>query len=286
MMKHCKAISLLLLVLILTLTGCSNQIVANDLLVIERNNDHCVLNFNDGNYKDDLYIGGCVVYSNDAQFSSLQDVYDSITTGTFDEYQLLTIRNFFPRDAKDRIIIVDPDRLCEPVIPSGLTHSVVRVEGSAYSVHIKPKNADYTEPSSLYPIYQGDFTPMSADEFKTAFDAYNCFNDDFEYNFTVSNVEDRNATVYEYSTESTKVCHLQYSIQTANKVLFIEEFYLLEAYHGSISYSDYTDTLPHHISILGCENGMYFRFDLDFPRVRPSVEWLSSFGATKFIPKR
>ncbi len=231
-------------------------------------------------------MGGCIVYSNNTQFSSLQDAYDSITTGTFDEDQLLTIRNFFPRDEKDQIIIVDPDRLYEPVIPPDLTHSFVSVEGSAYSVYIKPQNADHSQSSTVSKIYDGNFTPLSADEFKTVFETDYCFNDGFEYNFTVSEVEDRNATVYEYSTESAKACRLQYSIQTTNKILFIEEYYLLEAYNGTISYSDYSDTLPRHIIILGYENGTYFQFDLEFAKVRPSVEWLSSFGATKFVPEQ
>lgn len=234
------------------------------------------LNFSDGNdiSTPNTDIG---LQSFDLKFQSLEEMKEVFLNNQLSKTQIETMKIGFPKN-DNGIMIANMNELYEPTIPIELTLGDICLNGLSYSFSFEPCDAS-TDPMSGFvsilpqSIYDRNYLTVLANLYKEHINS-----------LTQENITDRNATVYEYSTQNSEKKLINYDIMIGNKTLHISEHYTV-SWHADYSIPGQliSDSIPSHIQIFGCENGQYFEVGIYGISERPSVEWLSSFGITEYI---
>ncbi|MBQ7364276.1 MAG: hypothetical protein IJW46_01615 [Clostridia bacterium] len=279
-----KSLSILLVFLmlcpLLLLSSCStNRILCEtDSYIIEHRDGACFLNFKEGNQKDSLSIGGCIVYDERIQFDSAEAMKDTLLNGTLEEDQLFTIRNFFPRNEDDSIILPDPEAILLPALPD--SHFLYRISlyGDSYLYTIRKSKA----PEDVSPFYESaHFYIIDKDEY----DERLAFHDRFLKEDTSAFPElcaiatdEEGLRIFEYMTASGKIRHLQYMFREEGKTVYVDESYRIE---GSEAYPNaiVSETDPLEIRFTGVDGSHYFYCSMGTD-IKPTADWYLAFGVT------
>ncbi len=244
---------------------------------ITKDDGNYYLHFSDGNEPPEGY--SC--QRADIEFATLAEMQDAFLNNKLSESQINVMKDAFPRDSENRILICDMNHLYQPILPSDLVQNGVILSGESYSFPLINPNVDPASIESLN-MPHGNFHYLTKD----------LYDRDFEYEYeklferdtihlkSTTAGEDRNSTVYDYTTNAGDLRQVRYVLTDGTKTLYIDEMYVLNMMTDALPTSD---TIPHRIDVYGIDNGKYFSITLFGFTERPSVEWLSSFGLTEYV---
>ena len=288
MKKHLALILAFLLLitpLVFSLSSCGMLpdavIFQNDVYIIERKNGKCRLNFKEGNEKDQISTDGCVQYPPYIEFASLEAMTEALTSGTLDDYQLFIIRNFFERNEDDSIVILDPEKFLVPTLPLHNTIKTVQLCGDYCNFVLQaPQNSETDTKPTFY--YFNQLSQESYDDNLSDFEEdVKGLNSPAYVDLVRTTTEDRNATVYEYSTEMGRFRQILYTVTRRNTTIYVREFYRIQA---SPNHPDaiVSETVPREVRLFGCDDGICFSvYDYNLTE-RPSMEWIGTFGIEEY----
>ena len=200
------------------------------------------------------------------EFSSLKELKDTILNKTFDRAQLDKMNRVFPKD-ENGIMICNPNKLYEPVLPNKMKIREVHLSGLSYFFAIEEIG-----------VANGFFQYHTSEEYREVFkrDYEEYFFNPLMHITDRRQVADRDAVITYYNTSKAELKTIQYQIGG----LYILEDYILSCTNaGGLTVSD---TVPNSVKIYGKKNGLCFVLSLHGFEERPTVEWLSSFGIREF----
>ena len=268
MLKKFKCIPALFLVIIL-FAGCAQKetpYISNEY-VLEYENDKCYMLFKGEKVeeKDSLV---CIPLFFGLNFTSLDELKDTIINEKFTDGQLNVIRRDFTNKDTKKIQICNPNKLYQAVYPEKYEATMLVWEGLTYGWVFDNSygNINYITKERFDYSYKQDFS-------------------DFTEMQTVSkteNIEDRDSTVTYYTTVAGEFKRVCYKLEQGEKTLYVAEKYCLEGY------TDYTKNnvsldIPKSITILGEQENEYFRIYLSKLEQRPSEEYLLEFGLRELL---
>ena len=269
MLKKIKCILPLFLVIIL-FAGCAQKetpYISNEY-VLEYENDKCYMLFKGEKVeeKDSLV---CIPLFFGLNFTSLDELKDTIINEKFTDGQLNVIRRDFTNKDTKKIQICNPNKLYQAVYPEKYEATMLVWEGLTYGWVFDDK-----EISSISYITKERFDYSYKQDFS-----------DFTEMQTVSKtekIEDRDSTVTYYTTVAGEFKRVCYKLEQGEKTLYVAEKYCLEGY------TDYTKNnvsldIPKSITILGEQKNEYFRIYLSKLEQRPSEEYLLEFGLRELL---
>jgi len=200
-------------------------------------------------------------------FRNLKEMKSNILEGSIDEKYLKGLQRF----ANEEYVleICDLDSLSDVRLPNDVTLDHVTWHGKDYSYSIAwncgTGSVRYLTEDEYYSNALPECSKLDlVDSVKIRYTEY---------------IEDRQANATVYMAGHQLYTNLLYQIVDENRILYVSETYVGGADGGYP---------PRTIRICGEENGVYFygffliAYD-DPAAVRPSVEWLSSFGLTPYV---
>ena len=268
MLKKIKCIAALFLVIIL-FDGCAQKetpYISNEY-VLEYEKDKCYMSFKGEKVeeKDSLV---CIPLFLGLNFTSLDELKDTIINEKFTDGQLNVIRRDFTNKDTKKIQICNPNKLYQAVYPEKYEATMLVWKGLTYGWVFDNSygNINYITKERFDYSYKQDFS-------------------DFTEMQTVSkteNIEDRDSTVTYYTTVAGEFKRVCYKLEQGEKTLYVAEKYCLEGY------TDYTKNnvsldIPKSITILGEQENEYFRIYLSKLEQRPSEEYLLEFGLRELL---
>lgn len=199
-------------------------------------------------------------------FESVAELQERVLFNKLSEEELCHISTYFSKSKNGKIAVLNMNSLQEPVLPQGLTiKNNVEWRGQYIDISL---DADETYSDSFYGHYVY-CTKTVYDNFrKTALD----IQDHFVY--SVENIEDRNAKVTVFSTGTTTLKDVEYTIKYSDTTLNIVERYRLQ----TTSDLECSDTIPYRVYVFGVTGEHYYYYSFNYLGIRPSVEWLLSLG--------
>ncbi len=280
---HIITLLLLLITFTLFFSACSIEnvrTVESDSYTIEWKNGVGYLDFKNGNEKDDLYLDGCVQYADTIEFESISELRETLTQATLDEDQLFTIRNFFPRSEDGRILIIDPQKIAVPTLPSDMMINYVTLKGTSCSFRTAPQN-EATSPVG----FRGPFHFRTQEQHEDNIRYFENFGNTFDSKdgyelISKTTSTDRNATIYEYIAPAGTFKRVHYVITDGDKTLHISENYRIAPPPDATYPVETSETVPIELNIYGSVGETYFSVRNYSLTARPSIEWLSAWGVT------
>lgn len=198
-------------------------------------------------------------------FSSINELRWDILTQNFSEKEW-TMLYYFARASLDRSEQKIPifDHIYRPILPDSTNIDEISWYGKRYSVSIECEEASNVQ-----------FNPFLTEQgYQEELDYYQNFNTASNYNITSTSFDpERSATVYQYSVGSMEQRLVYYSA-TNNGI----------EYHIAETYGSPESTVPADIRIYANDNGLCFSIYMSNLTLRPSVEWLTSFGIVEEPP--
>ena len=200
------------------------------------------------------------------EFSSLKELKNTILNKTFDRAQLDKINRVFSKD-ENGVMICNPHKLYEPVLPNKMKTEEVHWYGSSYYFAIEEAGGA-----------NGFFQYLTNEEYQEVFkrDYEKYFVNPLMHVNDRMQVADRDAVITYYNTKRAEFKAIQYQI---GDLYILEDYILSCTYAGGPTVSD---TVPNSVDIFGQRNGVYFEVRLYGFKSRPTVEWLSGFGIREF----
>ena len=250
------------------LYGCSS----NAKEITQYNTPLYSITVKDGRYnltpKTPLSNVNASIGSSYPKFHSLDEMRESIISGSFTEHELYTLSRA-SQSADGRIEICDLDNLYKCTAPAEFSLKNITWRGKSYDFHFSSEKVW----GGVYCYNKEEYT-----------EKYNEGYQDFLLNPNVTlikqeEIKERSATVYYCNTSRAELKYICYEIGVGDKKMFIQEEYLLKIRDNTEKVSS---DIPSTIYFWGTENGGYFYgIFFDFTE-RPSVEWLCEFGITPY----
>ncbi len=282
-MKKLKRIicCILLSVFVLTLLwGCSSEkeLVIDEVIadgetyrVVRSGEDYYIIpyeKYTGSTDYEDFYNTASIkgsLYAYDSVYPLIEDILENKID--FSDIQFQRWCNRLENNAPLKIF--DIKNVYKPVFPAEHTITAVAWYGADYS-YIATLTDDTAKRVSTE-IYCPESFTQKADAF------YEYYRNIFEEGFTVTENEDRNATVY----RGEKEMYILYTLTTDKKTVQVTERYRIAA-EGSLSVSD---TVPQEVSMYVTEGDLYYSVGISEFDSRPSEEWLLSFGIERYTPE-
>ena len=199
-------------------------------------------------------------------FDSVEEMKNDIESLNFTEEELEAIETF-DRDDEGRIMICDLDQLYQPVFPSDLPEYRVVWKGVNYGFLFGYVN----DPNRI------EFELTSQEYYER--EVGNLLDEDNYAEMTPQIEEDRDATVYYYT--ATVYQDGVHTDVERKQVLYTynkdgNTFYVYEYYDVA------SNPAPKYIDVYGAVADKFVHLHVSNLTVRPSIEWLSSFGLEEF----
>lgn len=261
-----KLITVVVVLLLVILAVVTLPRYENEHYYIIRKNGEFYLEFKEPSDKDYMNMCGYIYH---ISFASIQEMYDDFTTCNFTETELEHMRAMeaeleqkhamYP-EIEEQLGVPNLNRLCEPVLPEDVSWDG-RV--TWYGTHNYSFNLSQTTHFGI------NFYATTEENFDQQIAMYT----DIEITYpikdiSVEQVEDRNATVY-YIERYTgfNESYWIYDLSSGDKQMIVIETF------------PRTDYFTNHRLMVLINEGDYYGFvDIVCNDVRPSVEWLASFG--------
>ncbi|MBE6639430.1 MAG: hypothetical protein E7616_08300 [Ruminococcaceae bacterium] len=219
--------------------------------------------FEDEKYKNNVNASQVEPY---LTFSSVAEMKDKVLNGKLTEEEIKTMSTF-TKDSASKIRIPNLEKVYTPIVPENITCSAsVWMNSVGYSVELLSKDC-YV---SLFEVQSKERYEEKLKETKDKL-----HNNKLVTITKTEQTDDRDATVYWYTTSSGELKKIEYTIVTEKAELFVTETYCLRLNHDLMAVSD---TIPQGVQIHGNLGDRYFYCSVYECTERPSVEWLSSFG--------
>lgn len=255
-MKKAVKFTFSLILAVVLCVGCTvreKQPYISNKYVLEYEGDKCYMCF-EGESKPKENDGTCIITEPVIGLPSLVDFKDSLLNHKFTEEQLNTIRSYFNKGDNNRIEICNPNKLYQAVCPEDLEFKYFYWQGLTYKWLIDR------------PRIRGE-----AFRYITK-DIYDEYLQDKYYEFSgmatvtkTETIEDRNSTVYYYTSSDDEYKRVCYVLEQGDKTLYIAEEHKLN------------ETQPILTDIMGKQGEAYFHVDL-ITEERPTAEYLLEFG--------
>lgn len=261
--------SFLAVALLLCLPGCkaeSTVLHRTEGYTIRRVGSQCYLDMTYGNQKLYLDESGCVIYPHHVEFESVEQLYQAFLHGTLAIEDLQVIQYAFPLDDHG-FLIPDPQKLYDIELPADMACSQVDLAWDGYTFHIRSASAD---------ISSAQLSVVSEEEFRDGFRSYRDIETGEQEFDSVTQMEDRNATAYDYTNHIGQYRMILYRIEDAARALNVIERYQLSGSNASA-------TVPYEIMIYGQMNGAYYTLDLNVD-ARPEVSRLKAISLIPYQP--
>lgn len=199
-------------------------------------------------------------------FDSIEEMKNDIESLNFTEEELEAIETF-DRDEEGRIMICDLDLLYQPVFPSDLPEYRVEWTGVNYAFLFGHSG----DPNRVW------FELTSQEYYER--EVGNLLDEDNYAEMTSQSEEDRNATVYYYTVPlydegvhtDVERKRVIYTYDKDGNTFYVYEYYDVAS-----------NPAPKYIDVYGTVADKYVHLYVSNLTVRPSIEWLSSFGLEKF----
>ena len=264
MLKKIKCILALFLVIIL-FAGCAQKempYISNEY-VLEYENDKCYMLFKGEKVeeKDSLV---CIPLFFGLNFTSLDELKDTIINEKFTDGQINVIRRDFTNKDTKKIQICNPNKLYQAVYPEKYEATMLVWEGLTYGWVFDDK-----EISSM--------SYITKDAFDSFYKQYITGCGELSTVTKTEKIEDRDSTVTYYTTTEGEFKQVCYEVEQGEKTLHVAEVYYLKGYSEYIKNNISLD-VPNRITILGEQKNEYFRVFLSKLEQRPSEEYLLEFG--------
>lgn len=247
---------------------------STDIYDVTEEDGVCYLNFKDGNYikEGENQYPSQELASID--FSSMDEMYRRLKTGDLTPQQIYVVKNTFTHTEKG-IVFPNVNHLLIPVLPDGCFADYVTVIDDVYSVdfhvpdHTFSGGASIRDEGQYRALYEKDYT--------------NVYDNDNLMNITISSGEFDGipCEIGDYQTKAASLRNVRFTLETGGKTLSILITYCLDSYRGNIPESD---THPNSIAIYCEQEGKFATVKLSDFQFAPTVEWLSSFGLTPYVP--
>ncbi|MBQ9761747.1 MAG: hypothetical protein IJV82_01570 [Oscillospiraceae bacterium] len=208
---------------------------------------------------------GCV------EFKAVGEMKHDIETGNFTEEELEKMAGYITDD-KGRIPLCDLSALIEPTYPCEFVYQSVRWSGKNYDFDLAENES--VAQKGMY----ANFEIVNEGDWEASVQFYSNFEEEYNGDFDKIEAEpERDATVYythvynaEDRIENKKGVY--YTIAADSKLLHIWEEYRV----------DTSPNVPWRVTVFGKQQGELFRVIITELEERPSVEWLSQFGAALY----
>ena len=248
----------------------------NSAYVIERSNGFCYLTFSEGHMPEKLVSGGCVIHTGDIYFKSPAALVNGLKT-TLDDYCLQQIRTFYSCNEDGKYAIIDPEYFRVPVFPSNVEDRItVWVNESAlwYGFYL----SEYREGSASG---YSRFCFTTKKQYEQSVENFEKFGTDSSVEYEIYKVSDRNATVYDRSTQGGLYRQIRYVLREGDKVLYVTESYRISS-SNSLGFT--SETVPSEVYVYGTDGEAFFYIYSSAFNERPSVEWLLSIETELYCP--
>lgn len=269
-------ILLLAMLFILTNTACydsgtdDNQINSQEItstIPEEANNSYTVNVFGNDYYMtfDDYSVPEAKIQS--LEFDSIDEIKRKIKECDFEDWQYSVIKSAFPRDEKGTPIF-NLEETYEPITPTEISVQCVYWIGESFSFYLKEQVGVF----GYLHYYDLD---SFIDVFDSEYEEY--FNKSTIHITEREEIVDRNAVVTYFYTTQGQFKHIRYTLNNADLVYYVDELYRISMNDSTILTSD---TIPSSISVYASsedKNFVLYLYDLE---IRPSIEWILSFGLT------
>ena len=200
-------------------------------------------------------------------FASVAEMKDKVMNGKLTKDEIKTMSTFFKK-TDEKFEVLDFKNVYEPVFPSEVTW-----DGGVkwYGKYYRPSSVESDKFLNMtFAVLTSDIYQHSLQRSKDLI-----HNNDLVTITKSVQVEERNATVYYYTTSSGEFKSIEYVIETENGKMFVMEDYRLATKNKELPTSD---SVPSSIDLYGeCKEG-FFDCWISGLVERPSVEWISSFG--------
>ena len=253
-----KMIYILVVILLFSaLGGCNSR---GGKVVVENSEYYFVL----GDAASKSHDSDNNIYGAHIRFSSLKEMKNDFETGNFTEEELKDLSTL--ADDSGKVQICNLSELYEPIFPASPDDYFVELQGGGYYKFVIAYTENYGY--AHFYIQDKEYYDKEAD---TTWP-------DKSQNITITEKTTepgRNANIYAFTTNDSSKTFIKvilYTITNGDKTLFIEETYYEES-----------SSIPSSIKIVGAQQEMYFQVAISEPKVRPSVEWLSSFGIKEYV---
>ena len=247
---------------------------STDIYDVTEEDGVCYLNFKDGNRNEEGENKYPSQELASIGFSSMDEMYRRLKTGDLTPQQIYVIKNTFTHTEKG-IIFPNVNDLLIPALPDGCFADYVTVIDDVYSVgfhvpdHTFSGGASIRDEGQYRALYEKNYT--------------NVYDNDNLMNITLSTGEFDGipCEIGDYQTKAASLRNVRFTLETEGKTLSILVYYCLDSYLGNIPESD---TCPQSISIYCEQEGKFATMYLSDFQFAPTVEWLSSFGLTLYVP--
>ena len=229
------------------------------------------VDFGEGNQRVPIENTGCVRYVGLISRKSIDELYDSLMTGSFTMDELQLIRAFFDLEPGVGFRLPNPKDLYTLKMPERMRASINLYAGG-YSYNISNGSVPLREAIS------GTFRAMEKSEFEAGVASLSEF--DLVNNETLSStpLPERNATIYDINKPNGDIDrYVRYTYQSGETVLHVREEYPRYDRDGDADIGD--------LLVYGMVNGeyCYMRFG-QYPGV-PTVDWLLQFQKIPYTPQ-
>ncbi len=200
-------------------------------------------------------------------FSSVSEMKDKILSGKLTENEIAKMSTF-SKNSDKKIEVMDFKKVYEPIFPSDIIwDGSVKWYGKYY--HPSFVKSD----KFMYMTFSVQTSDIYQDSLQRSKDSIH--NNDLVTITDTVQTEERNATVYHYTTSSGEFKSIEYVIETENGKIFVMEDYRLTTNNKDLPTSD---TIPSSIDLYGDFGDRYFDCFITGLTERPSLAWLSCFG--------
>lgn len=272
MKKYTRIIALL--TVFLTLAGCGKQSL--NTRVITSNEDYSIVTDGDGYYlvfDENSENANDITASEVAptlSFKSIVEMKEKVLGGQLSEEEISILGQFAKNDA-DKIKVCDFNNLFDAVIPKNAAVKEVNWSGGERYVF----DIDFADMEG-----NASLRVHTEESYQSVFETYHTGLSN-NGNLHITEIEDRNATEYSYTTATAKCKTVSYVLHSNGFELLVDETYVLEINDDLKNLISTSETVPVDIRILGTNENGWFEVYLYSLTERPSVEWLSAFGLVK-----
>ena len=260
-----KLLLIFVFILIVAMISCTKNQTA---YTINRDNDgwYIQMNNNPEQYSNNYQI----LEDGSLSFNSVAEMRDSFVNYKLTDDQLRIIDKHFSKDDNGNIRLkIDFDNLYVPVISDGFFEAEVGTSGSDYTVKLNDESGLYIQfniGDNCWGIKQFDML------YNTDYSEYT----DVKY----ETAEERNSDIYYYEGGFGECKDIKYKIECESKIIFVREFYILEAKSDSDPSSD---TVPYSAYIFVYdENGEDYMVFMNDLTERPSIEFISELKLERY----
>lgn len=246
----------LVVLLVIALTGCVPETYR---LIQEDGNYYVIVNLP----TDEPLDGSEQIWASCVVFSSVEEMVNDLRTGTFEAYELEALSQMITDD-EGRIRLINLDHLYEPILPEDLTEYAVELYGGEYHFVFDMDSADR---------FRGRMLPLPRESFEYYISSEWCVSAPTISLSSEQANEIRNGlniVLADPWRENLRSCC--YIVQAESKTLYVAETFD----------SDYSQSVPSYIMIIGQESDTYYSIVLSYPSSRPTLEWLASFSLKEY----